>query len=187
MFAGFAIAIPLLILLMYGLASVSIKTFELSKYQVADYILENEAQYLMERVTQEARVAKKIYITPLTKDIDELKIVYHTGGRDDKNQLSIADVWETRIFRPHFLWGVCVNINAKRQDKGGDSNPITGGIPADGENFISFGDTKINCFKFKKDGKLLHITLEMESVEKIKDTNKKIRLNTAVFMPNCEN
>ena len=190
-FAEFAIALPLLIFIVYGLATVSLKIFQLGKTQIADYVLESEAQYLMERVTQEARVAKEITsITPLTDDLDTIEFLYHTGGTDDKSDVSIADIWETRIFVPHvknlgeglFYYA---NINAKHQREM-EGNPITGSIPADGTNFLPFGDTKINRFKLKRDEehkKILHVSLEMESL----DTGKKIRLNTAVFMPACEN
>ena len=70
-FAEFAIALPLLIFLMYGLASVGTKIFHASRDQMANYILESEAQYVMERVTQEARVAKSIKVTPLTDEFDK--------------------------------------------------------------------------------------------------------------------
>ena len=43
----FAIALPLLILVMYGLAIVSMKIFSLGKEQLADYVLEAEAQYVI--------------------------------------------------------------------------------------------------------------------------------------------
>lgn len=187
-FAEFAIALPLLIFIVYGLATVSLKIFQLGKTQIADYVLESEAQYLMERVTQEARVAKEITkITSLTKDLDTIEFLYHTGGTDDKSTVSIADIWETRFFVPHVknLGGglfYYANVNAKHQREM-EGNPITGSIPADGTNFLPFGDTKINRFKLDKDGKILHVSLEMESL----DTGKKIRLNTAVFMPACEN
>ena len=187
-FAEFAIALPLLIFIVYGLATVSLKIFQLGKIQIADYVLESEAQYLMERVTQEARVAKEITsITPLTDDLDTIEFLYHTGGTDDKSDVSIADIWETRFFVPHvknlgdglFYYA---NINAKHQREI-EGNPITGSISEDRPNFAPFGDTKINRFKLDKDGKILHVSLEMESL----DTGKKIRLNTAVFMPACEN
>ena len=192
-FAEFAIALPLLILLMGGLALVGTKIFHASREQMTNYILESEAQYLMERVTQEARVAKSIKIMPLTKEIDKLEIHYHTGGKDDDNNISIADIWETRFFIPHgrqdkdgqFYFA---NINAKRQDDGKYGHPITGSIPSEKPNFAPFGDTKITRFKFKRHGKILHVSLEMQSMEVVDEDKepKKIRLNTAVFMPACE-
>lgn len=180
-FAEFAIALPLLIFLMYGLAMVGTKIFHTSRNQMANYILESEAQYVMEHVTQEARVAKDIKVTNITEDMDEIEIHYHTGGTDTDDSFSIANIWETQFFIPHQKDKVFVNINAKRQREM-ESNPITGSIPDGKPNFAPFGDTKINRFKFDKQGKILHVSLEMESL----DTGKKIKLNTAVFMPVCE-
>lgn len=201
MFVEFAIALPLLIFLMYGLATVGKEIFHASRTQMANYILESEAQYLMERVTQEARVAKRIEdITYYTDDINGIEFIYHTGGTDPKNlyQFSIADIWETRFFLPHgrklnedddssFYFA---NINAKHQ-RDNESNPITGSISEDRPNFAPFGDTKITRFKFKRDDehkKILHVSLEMQSMEVVDEDKepKKIRLNTAVFMPACE-
>lgn len=189
-FAEFAIALPLLIFLLYGLATVGTKIFQLSRAQTADYILESEAQYVMERVTQEARVAKKMEdITEYTDEMNGIEFLYHTGGADSKNDITIADIWETRFFVPHSKkidkdHSYFANINAKRQ-RNVEGNPITGSLPDGKPNFAPFGDTKINRFKFKRDEdnkKILHVSLEMESM----DTGKKIRLNTAVFMPACE-
>ena len=171
-FAEFAIALPLLILLLYGLATVSIKIFQLGRSQLADYVLETEAQYVMKRVTDEARAAKTIEIESVTNALDKVTIIYHTV---DNENLTIADIWERQIFVPNVDDGICRTLNAERQDNVILPNPITGG------NF--FGDTKINRFKFDKHGRLLHFTLEMESFV----TGKKIRLVTTVFMPACEN
>ena len=167
MFAEFAIALPLLIFLMYGLAAVSINIFHRSKEQIADYILETEAQYVMERITQEARVAKRIEeINSLAEDVDEIEFKYHTGGADIYNELSVADIWETRYFIPHGRKAdedddsslYFANINAKRQ-RDNESNPISGSLPAGKPNFVPFGDTKINRLKFKldKEKKILHV------------------------------
>ena len=70
----FAIALPLLILVMYGLAIVSVNIFSLGKKQLADYVLEAEARYVMEAITQKARVAKEIEIDSTR---NKLKIIYH--------------------------------------------------------------------------------------------------------------
>ena len=171
----FAIALPLLIFLLYGLATVSIKIFELGRTQLADYVLESEAQYVMNRLSDDARAAKTIELEKVNDALDKITIVYHTVETDTSNNLTIADLWETQIFVPNFENDAYRTLNAKRKDEGPLGNPITGG------NF--FGDTKINRFKFDKRGKILHVALEMESLL----TGKKIRLNTAIFMPACEN
>lgn len=176
MFAEFAIALPLLILLMYGLARVSINIFHLGREQLADYVLETEAHNVLEVITQEARVAKKIDINRETYDgkFHKLTILYHTV--DEENGVAfINDTLATRIYIPHRKKeSGNMNLHRVRQDTNSPTNPITG------ENY--FGVTQINSIKYKQHGKILHIALEMESLA----TGKKIKLNTAVFMPACE-
>ena len=168
MFAEFAIALPLLILLMYGLARVSINIFHLGREQLADYTLETEAHNVLEMITQEARAAKTIDIETYNDDFDKIEILYHSVADEG---VTIDDIWETRVYIPHKKkeTGI-INLYRKRKDDGNYTNPITG------ENY--FGDTQVNKIKFDKRDRLLHITLEMESLA----THKKIKLNTAVFM-----
>ena len=186
-FVEFAIALPLLILLMCGLGKVSFYLFSLGKDQLADYALETEAQYVMERITQEARAAKSIEITKFTDDIHQIKIVYHTveddgtpyERRDTENKryylYSDKDVQATRFFTPRKENHIYKKLNAKRQDDDHLSSPITG------DN--SFGGTKINILKYSELNKnVLRIELEMESLV----TEHKIKIATAVFVPGCE-
>lgn len=172
MFAEFAIALPLLILLMYGLARVSINIFHLGREQLADYVLETEAHNVLEMITQEARAAKTININHETDKFDKIEILYHSVANEG---VTIADIWATRFYIPHRKkeTGI-INLYRVRQDTNSPTNPITG------ENY--FGVTQINSVKYKRSDKLLHITLEMESLA----THKKIKLNTAVFMPAYE-
>ena len=175
----FAIALPLLILLSWGLATVSLKIFQLGKIQLADYVLESEAQYVIERITHQARTAKTVDIQKIHRDFAKITFVYHTVENDPNDIVSnVADVLETQIFIPNIDYDkdICLNINAKRKSDGSLSNPITG------KNY--FGDTKINMLKYDLDKslKILHITLEMESLM----TNHKLKINTAVFMPALE-
>ena len=171
--AEFAIALPLLILIGCGLALVGAKIFEQDKDQLADYVLESEAQYVMEQITHQARVAKEVHIDSRRNSV---KFVYHTAVNDRYDTVhSVADVQETQYFIPREESGVYVSLNAKRTSST-LRNPITGGN--------SFGDTKINSLQCTVDKslKILHISLEMESLV----TNRKIKLNTAVFMPGLE-
>lgn len=169
----FAIALPLLILLGYGLATVGLQIFKLGKNQLADYVLEAEAQYVIERITRQARAAKEV-VADNSKH--KIKFVYHTVRDDPVNPIqNVADVWETQYFIPYKTGDIYATLNAKRQDDGSLSNPITGGN--------SFGDTKINSLQFAELNKnVLHIALEMESLV----TGHKIKIRTAVFMPGCE-
>lgn len=185
----FAIALPLLVLVLCALGHVSINIYKLGREQLADYVLEEEARYVMERITQVARVAKEI---DADRGSNEIKIVYHAvkdltdesgKGYYHKNLINAEDneyllfmdrdVLETRIFVSHKRAGRdYINLYTERKDNV-YVNPITG------ENF--FGDTKLNHLDFEldKDKKILHISLEMESIV----TKHKIKITTAVFMP----
>ena len=172
MLVEFAIALPLLILLGYGLALVGAKIFWLGKTQLADYVLETEAQYVMERITHQARAAKEVKVD---NNRNTIKFVYHTAADDPKNNVTnVADVQETQFFIPREEAGVYVVLDAKRTESE-LRNPITGG------NF--FGDTQINSLQFRElENNVLHIALEMQS----RVTGRKIKIATAVFMPGCE-
>ena len=142
----------------------------------------------MERITQEARAAKEIEITEFTNDVHKIKIVYHTVADDtvyfeDRDQdnkgyylYSDKDIQATRFFTPYKDNNIYKKLDAKRQDDNHLTTPITG------DN--SFGDTKINILRYEldKQKKILHITLEMESLV----TADKIKIATAVFMPGYE-
>ncbi len=182
----FAIALPLLILVLCALGHVSISIYKLGKDQLADYVLESEARYVMERITQVARTAKEIELEG--RGSNDIKIIYHAVAdatdesywfdlnSDYVNEEGIfadKDVLETQIFVSHKKDDRdYINLYAQRQD-GYYNNPITG------ENF--FGDTKLNHLDFDldEDKKILHISLEMESIV----TEHKIKIATAVFMP----
>ncbi len=181
----FAIALPLLILVIYGLAIVSVKVFQLGKIQLADYVLEEEARYVMELITQKARAAKTV-----ETDTNKITIIYHAVDDftdyytqiDEHNTayyfFSDRDVWETQIICPHTKEGRDYpNLYAEHQENV-YSNPITG------ENF--FGDTKLNSLKCDidkdKKKKILRIELEMESLV----SGHKIKIATAVFMPSYD-
>lgn len=166
----FVIALPLVMMLLYGLTETTLQIFRLAKSQAADYVLEVEAQDVLTRITQDARAAQSIEIKTenLENEIDTLIIKYH-AIKSDKGK--IIDVIDTRVYKVSDNY----KMQAKRQDDTSYLNPITGG------NF--FGDTSVTYLKFKKsDENVLHITLEMTSLR----TAKSIRLSTAVFMPAYE-
>lgn len=184
----FAIALPLLVLVLCALGHVSINIYKLGREQLADYVLEEEARYVMERITQVARVAKEI---DTDRGSNEIKIVYHAvkdltdkkgTGYHHKNLINVEgkeyllfmdrDVLETQIFGSHQKSGSDhMNLYAQRQD-GYYDNPITG------DNF--FGDTQLISLKFSELNKnVLRIELVMGSVV----TGHTIKIATAVFMP----
>ena len=172
-FVEFAIALPLLILLLCGLSYVGTQIFKLGRDQLADYVLEEEAHYVMERITHQARAARTV---EGYNSINSLSIYYRTSDNGNA-PVTVDDVREVQ----HFLTydrqvddGRIRTLYAKRTKDGIYSTPITGAN--------SFGETKINrlyCSELNEN--VLHVTLEMESLT----TGKKIILNTAVFMPSC--
>ena len=186
MLVEFAIALPLLVLILYALAMVSLNIFKLSRDQLADYVLESEAQYAMERITQAARFAREVEVH---NNVNEVKFIYHSVEGTDYNErvpkdggtkyrLFInRDVWETRYFFAYKKAGRNYpNLYTERQ-KTSYTSPITG------DNY--FGDTKLNylrCSKLKDNEKVLRIELEMESLV----TEHKIKIATAVFIPGLE-
>ena len=166
----FVTALPLILMLLYGLAETTLQIYRLSKVQAADYVLAYEAQEVLTRITDDLRAAKSFETQKISDDIEQITIKYHTIKKD---KLKIIDVIDTRIYTVSNY-----NLHSKRNDTSLKSNPITGG------NF--FGDTSVTKLKFSKLDdypNVVHITLEMTSLV----TNEKIKLSTAVFMPACEN
>ena len=173
-FVEMAIALPLLAVLMFGLALVGAKLFKQGTDQLADYVLDEEAHYLLERIVQQARAAKEI---EAYNSSNSVKFVYRAS--DDSNYaLTVDDVWETQYYLAHQKSDtLAINLYAKRQRDGIFLNPITG------DNF--FGLTSLVNLEFrepKENSNVLHITLEMKSLV----TDRHIKLTTAVYMPACE-
>ena len=170
-FVELAIALPLLIVLMYTLANVGIKIFEQGEDQLADYTLDEEAHYLLERIVQQARAAEAV---DAYNSSNSVKFVYRTS--DDGSLLTVDNVRETQYYLAHQNNDtLAINLHAKRQRDGTFSNPITG------DN--SLGLTTLVNLEFRElNPNVLHITLEMKSLV----TDRHIKLTTAVYMPACE-
>ena len=173
-FVEMAIALPLLAVLMFGLALVGAKLFKQGTDQLADYVLDEEAHYLLERIVQQARAAKEIEAYNSSNGV---KFVYRTAV-DNNTALTVDDVWATQYYLASpKSETLAINLHAKRQRDGTYTNPITG------DN--SFGLTSLVKLEFRerdKDSNVLHITLEMKSLV----TDRHIKLTTAVYMPACE-
>lgn len=173
MFAEFAIALPLLILLFYALATVGLQIFHLGRTQLADYVLEEEVHDVLSRMIYDARAAKKIDIKEVNYKIDKIGFVCRTV---EPNGAFIKDTETTWWYIPHTVDGFG-KIYRKKKDDGYYLNPITG------NNY--FGETTVTEFECRRDdadNKLLHITLEMQS----EISGHKIKISTAVYMPGCE-
>ena len=168
----FVLALPLIILLLYGLTQSTFMIFKAAREQAADYVLEVEVHEVLTRITQDLRAASSVERKSRFKhgdiDIDTLTIKYHAIKFDAGK---IIDLIDTRVYAVSNAY----KLNAKRQDDGTYLNPITG------DNF--FGDTVIRKLKYSKlDDRVIHITLEMQSLQ----TNQRLKVSTAVYMPACE-
>ena len=183
--AEFAIALPLLILLLGALGIVTLNALKIAREQVADYALETEAQYVMYRVTSDARAAHRVEITSFDSGRDEIYLIYHAVSPniigvkfyDGENFIDSVESHIDILDRRFYLIGNNFSINAKRHDDNILTNPITGGN--------SYGSTIVTQFKFDEDklsGKILHVTLELQNSV----TNQKVRLCTSVYMPACK-
>lgn len=185
----FVIALPLLVLLIYSLTQIMIQVSKLSKNQSAEYVLENEAHDILERITQDARSASSVEYVKSAK-YETIILVFHADANssyiltNDEGELKdIIDVRDTRRYIRYSknYTEPIYHLYAQRQQA------VT--APISGDNFL--GDTSIESLKFSthkeniernKIGKILHISLEMKSMV----TGRKIKLNTSVFMPACE-
>lgn len=166
----FVIALPLIIMLLYGLTQSTFTIFSTAKSQAADYVLEVEAQDALTRIADDLRAASSVERKKRFggKDIDTITIKYHTIKSD---ATKIIDLIDTRVY----VVSNSFKLQAKRRDDGSNLNPMTGG------NF--FGDTVITALKYSRLGeKVIRVELEMESLE----TERRIKVTTAVFMPTCD-
>lgn len=177
--AEFAIALPLLILLLGSLGIVTLNALKIAREQIADYALETEAQYVMDRITSDARATHKIEIGFSYAAIEKIEFTYHAIstkkiGVGESGAESYVDVLDRRVY--------VVNktnrfMNAKRKDDGSATNPITGGN--------SYGKTFVTQFSFDKNklyDKILHVTLELQNSV----TEQKVKFSTSVYMPACK-
>lgn len=169
--AEFIIALPLLILLLYALVTLIFNSWKIARDQVADYVLETEAQEVIDRIARDARAAYSAKIGE-NKGFDKIIFVCH--NKADKNT-AMVDTLDQRVYAVDNAAGKYFHIYFEHQDKF-FNNPITG------DNFF-YGDTIVTQLEFKKlASKILHVTLEMKSDV----TQQKVKFSTAIYMPSCQ-
>lgn len=177
--AEFVIALPLLILLLFALGQMTYKIFSIAKTQAADYVLENEVQDILKRITDDAKSAYSVEIREAisdnkkTKEIQEIFFNYYIVGGNSTHDIPFI------IYTHRYTVGQPANggarVYAERKKDDQKVNPISGG------NF--FGDTAVRKLKFTQPKKnILHIELEMQSLV----TEKKFKVATSVFMSACK-
>ncbi len=186
--AEFVIALPLLILLLFALGQMTFKIFSIAKVQAADYVLEIEAQEILERISADAKSAHSVEIKQAIggKDIQEIFFNYHVVGNGltpkkdffqnpGVDESEILDLIYTHRFTAGSTSKGGPYIYAERIKNGAKTNPISGG------NF--FGDTTVTRLNFSQPKEnILHIEIEMQSTV----TSKKFKAGTSVFMSACE-
>ena len=187
--AEFAIALPLLILLLFALGQMTYKIFSIARTQSADYVLENEAQNILQRISDDAKSAHSVEIKQAVGndkyELQEIFFNYHVIGNNlskdyfkkDYNSFTndIVDLIYTHRYTVYLPERGGYRVYAERMKNGSKTNPISGG------NF--FGDTTVTKLKFTQPKeKILHIELEMQSLV----TEKKFKVSTSVFMSACE-
>ena len=166
----FIIALPLLILLLYALGNLTFIAAKMAREQVAYYVLETEAQNVIDRITQDARAA---HSAKIGKHNGFDKIIFACHNKND-GTTDLIDKLDQRVYAVDNASGKFFHIYFEHQDKS-FNNPITG------DNF--YGDTIVTKFEFQKIApKVLHITLEM----KIAGYEQRVKFSTAVYMPSCQ-
>ena len=181
--AEFIIALPLLILLLYALGTLTLNSAKIAREQVADYVLETEAQEVIDRITQDARAAYSVEIKKSSAGINSnLENIFFmcdslTATKERDGVEYYKRVLDPRIYAVHSAQGSVYHVYFKRKDDNNFSNPIIG------EN--SYGNTFVTQMKFSREfleKKILHITFEMQSYKR----TQKVKFTTAVYMPACE-
>ena len=184
----FVMALPILILLLYALGTLTLKTARIAREQVADYVLETEAQEVIDRITQDARAACRVEIRKAVGDInpnleniffmcDTLTTDIRETQIDGKTVRYFKEIINPKIYFVDNAQGDYFHVYFKHQDNKEHNNPITG------KN--SYGNTVVTQMKFSGnflEKKILHITFEMKSLI----TNQKVKFTTAIYMPACE-
>ena len=174
--AEFVIALPLLIFLIYALTQTTLKISQLAREQIAEYVLETEMQDMLKRISNDARAAVKIEIQKNYTNSEIDAIIFHEFTTIGEGHSGLSVVRDVRRDVVDFVGNDKNHFVVKRLAS--NTNFTT---PVTGDNF--FGDTKVTYLKFEMiREKVLHISLEMQS----QVTKKKIKINTAVFMPALE-
>lgn len=187
-FMEFAMALPLLILLLYALGTLILNAAKIAREQVADYVLETEAQEVIDRITQDAHAAYSVEIKKSSAGINsDLENIFFKCDSLTNTKEGIGIDGEyieyyKRVIDPRFY----VVDNAETTDdklfhvyfKRQESEPTT---PITGGN--SYGKTFVTQMKFSVIApKVLHITFEMQSAKR----TQKVKFSTAVYMPGCK-
>lgn len=180
--AEFVIALPLLILLIYTLVMIFLNVAKQTEKQSADYLLEEEANEILERIKNDARAATEVKLEHDGEEFQTVIFVFHAIANTNPN---IYDVHDTRNY-------IIYSKNQIHADEDGQEpiyrvyahrkkNPTFPTSPTSGDN--SFGNTTVKKLKFTiREKNILHISLTLKSLK----TKRMLTINTSVFMPDCK-
>ena len=135
--------------------SIFVNSWTKCRYAFADFILQQEIEYAMNRIVDDARIAYKI-------DLSDNKLRFYQHIMPTFNELQNRD-----NSKPWY------KLKDKRIYHNGESSPITGGNALSGITIRKF-----EYYQKNNHPKLLCIKMEAES----SITHHKITLSTEVFM-----
>lgn len=159
-FAELAIGLPLIIILLLSLNSIFVNAWTSCKYIFADFILQQEIEFVMNRIVTDAQMAYKIDTSN-----NKLRFYQHTMP-------SINKIQDRAGGKPWYkLKNGTIYYN-------GETSPITSG------NYLSSVIVrKFEYYQKNDHPKLLYIKIEAESIQ----TNHRIILTTEVYMRGLQN
>lgn len=182
----FAIALPLLILLIYAMLNLLFFLKNPDKNQSAenqatDYIAASEANEIIRRITRDARSAVEVELLESNYRQD-IEFTFHANTYDNNNRYNVVDTLDKRRYILYAKDSVKKNyrVYVHRQYVSTPTSPITGN---DGNENDIPGDTSVEELKFTiRNKNILHISLKIKNVR----TDRIFSVNTSVYMPVCE-
>lgn len=211
--AEFVMALPLLILLLYALGTLTLNSWKIARKQVADYVLETEAQEIIDRITQDARAAYSVEIkksTGLNSNLeniffkchaldniwegDTFKIndeKYYQYRKVDEEKFKLTEDEEFKPYNRQYRKEILEpRIYAIHTAPSGlyhvyfkRQDDNNFSSPIIGEN--SFGNTYVTQMKFSKEFLSKKILHITFEMQSV-NHEQKVKFTTAVYMPACE-
>ena len=211
--AEFIIALPLLILLLYALGTLTLNSWKIAREQVADYVLETEAQEVIDRITQDARAAYSVEIktaTGLNTNLENIFFKCHALDsilEGDTFRINVEKYYQYRKvdeenfkltkdeeFKPYNrqyrkeildprIYAIHTAPSGYYHVYFKRQDDNNYSSPITGEN--SYGNTFVTQMKFSKEF-LEKKILHITFEMQSANRKQKVKFTTAVYMPACE-
>lgn len=178
--AEFVIALPLLILLIYTLVMIFLNVAKQTEKQSADYLLEEEANEILERIKNDARAATEVKLEHDGEEFQTVIFVFHAIVNKEPNIYDVHDTRNYMLYSKKDSYDEdgqkpIYHVYVHRKPVAIPTSPISG------DN--SFGNTSVDELKFTiREKNILHISLTLKSLK----TKRMLTINTSVFMPDCK-